>query len=193
MAVIPVYNCFHPVLKQKTEPVENIDDELVKLVDDMFDTMHKAEGIGLAANQVGVSKSLLVIDIGYYNEKYKGPPILMINPVVKSFSDEIYEYEEGCLSIPNVRDVVERPKIIQVSYYDLNQKERNIEADNLLSRVIQHEIDHLNGILFFERLTPLRKTLLKNKLRKIEKGQYEADYPMILPDGKLLNPTRKTV
>lgn len=190
MSIIPVYNCFHPVLRKKTDPIKNIDDSIVKLVDDMFATMHNAEGIGLAANQVGVSKSLLVIDIGYYNDKYKGPPILMINPEIKFFSDEIYEYEEGCLSIPSVRDVVERPKMIQVSYYDLNMKEHNIEADNLLSRVIQHEIDHLNGLLFFDRLTPLRRTLLKNKLRKIEKGQYETDYPMVLPDGKILQPQK---
>ncbi|MCX7735745.1 MAG: peptide deformylase [Candidatus Kapabacteria bacterium] len=192
MSIIPVYNCFHPVLKKKTEPVTEIDDGLVKLVDDMFDTMHKAEGIGLAANQIGVSKSLVVIDIGYYNEKYKGPPLTMINPVIEYFSDDIYEYEEGCLSIPSVRDVVERPKIVQVSFYDLNMKEHKIEADNLLSRVIQHEIDHLNGILFYERLTPLRKTLLKGKLKKIEKGQYQADYPMILPDGTFLPANKKS-
>ncbi len=190
MSVIPVYNCFHPVLKKKTEPVTEIDDSLVKLVNDMFETMHKAEGIGLAANQVGVSKSLLVVDIGFFNEKYTGPPILMINPVITDFSDEIYEYEEGCLSIPNVRDIVERPKMIQVSYFDLDMKEKLIEADNLLSRVVQHEIDHLNGILFYERLTPLRKTLLKSKLKKIEKGQYETDYPMVLPDGTLLQPKK---
>ncbi len=188
MALLPIYNCYHPVLKKKTEPVKEIDDSIKKLVDDMFDTIHKAEGLGLAANQVGISKSLLVIDIPYFKSDSTDPVVAMINPEIITFSDESWDYEEGCLSVPSLHEVVTRPKLVQVRFYDVDMKEQTLEADNLMARVIQHEIDHLNGILFFERISPVRRTLAKSRLRKIQKGQVKADYPMILPDGRLVEP-----
>jgi peptide deformylase len=186
--VIPIYSCFHPVLKKKTLPVNEINDDIKKLVDNMFETMYKADGIGLAANQVGVARSLIIIDINASKEKLKNePPITMINPVIEQFSDVEVEYEEGCLSVPKFYEKVIRPEIIQVRYFDLDMKEHKVEASNLLARVMQHEIDHLNGIIFTERLSPINRTLAKSKLRKIQKGQTVPDYPFIDSDGKLLN------
>ena len=188
MAIIPIYNCFHPILKKKTEPVTEIDAQIKKLVDDMFESMYKADGIGLAANQVGVLKSIITIDTSAAEkeENPKHPPITLINPIIEVFSEEESEYQEGCLSVPELHEKVIRPESIQVRYFDINGKENVIERGKLLARVIQHEIDHLSGILFYERLTPIRRTLSKNKLRNIQKGKIIPAYPMILPDGTLI-------
>ncbi|MCX6153576.1 MAG: peptide deformylase [Candidatus Kapabacteria bacterium] len=183
--ILPIYNCFHPVLKKSTEPITEINDELITLIDNMFDTLQRTDsGVGLAANQVGVSKSIIVIDLKKDDDNPNFVPIALINPVIEFFSDDQNEYNEGCLSVPEIYEKVYRPKGIQLSYFDRNMKEHKIEDDDFLSRVIQHEIDHLHGILFFERVSAIRRTLLKNKLRGIKKGDYEAEYDMILPDGK---------
>jgi len=172
-------------MKKKTDDVTEIDGNIKKLVEDMFETMYKAEGIGLAANQVGISKSLLLVDTSVSSEeKYRHPPIVMINPEIEDESDDEVEMNEGCLSIPKFNDKVWRPETIKVQYYDLNGNEQSLEATDLLARVIQHEMDHLEGILFYERLSPIKKTLAKSKLRKIQKGLVIPDYPMIQPDGK---------
>jgi len=186
MAILPIYNCFHPILKKKTEIVEEVNDDFLTLIDNMFETMHIAEGIGLAANQVGVSKSMLVIDIGHFNDKYPYPPMAFINPVITAFSEEDSDYEEGCLSVPTLRENVIRPAEIEVRYFDKDLKEQTLHATNLMARVLQHEIDHLNGILFFEKLTAIRKTLSQNKLKKIKKGIIVPDYPMVMADGRLI-------
>lgn len=188
MSLLPIYNCFNPVLKKKTEKVEHIDENLKKLVENMFETMYNADGIGLAANQVGVSKSLVIIDISR-NDNFKNqPPLVLINPEIITFSEEKDEFLEGCLSIPNFYETVDRPEAIEIKFYDLNMKEHKIEANDLLARVMQHEIDHLNGILFFERLSPIKKTLAKSKLKKIKNGQVDAKYEMVNPDGRLYIP-----
>ena len=185
MAQLPIYNCFHPLMKKKTEDITEIDGHIKKLVEDMFETMYKAEGIGLAANQVGESKSMLIVDTTVSNnEKFRHPPVVMINPVIEDESEEEVEMSEGCLSIPKFNDNVWRPEKIQARYFDLNGNQQVIEAGDLLARVIQHEIDHLNGILFYERLSAIRKTLAKSKLKKIQKGLVIPDYPMIQPDGQ---------
>jgi peptide deformylase len=185
MSLLPIYNCYHPNLKKKTEPIAEINGTIKKLVDDMFDTMYKADGLGLAGNQIGENKSIFIVDASQVEEgKGKYAPMVIINPEIITFSDETIEYREGCLSIPTFYEHVVRPKHIQIRYYDLNQKEITIEADDILSRVMQHEFDHLKGVLFFERLTPVRRTLAKSKLRKIQKGQILADYDMIGADGK---------
>ncbi|TAL70889.1 MAG: peptide deformylase [Bacteroidetes bacterium] len=185
--VIPIYSCFHPILRKKTSAVIKIDDDIKKLVENMFETMYKADGIGLAANQVGQDKSLIVIDINASKDKHKSePPITLINPVIEQFSDNDVEYEEGCLSIPKFYEKVMRPEIIQIKYLDLDMKEHVVEAGNLLSRVMQHEVDHLNGIIFTERLSPINRTLAKSKLRKIQKGQVIPDYPYIDSNGNPL-------
>ncbi len=178
MAFLPIYNCFHPIMKQSTEDIQDIDSDLQKLVEDMFETMHTADGIGLAANQVGISKSLVVIDTSAATKK-NDPKYVLINPQILESSEESNEYQEGCLSVPKFFEDVIRPKKIRVRYWDLKGKEFNIEADDTLARVMQHEIDHLNGILFYERLTPIRRTLSKSKLNRIRKRQTKPDYEMV--------------
>jgi peptide deformylase len=187
MAVLPIYSCFHPLLKKPTSAIKEIDGEIKKLVDDMFESMYKADGVGLAANQVGISKSLIVIDINSSKDKkYDEPPVTMINPVIEVFSEEEIEYQEGCLSVPKFYEDILRPKLIQIKYYDLDMNEHVREADDLLSRVMQHEVDHLKGIIFTERMTPIKRSLAKSKLKKIQKGLVIPNYPMIDKNGKLL-------
>lgn len=189
MAVIPIYNCYHPVMKKATEKVENIDGEIKQLVDDMYETMYNiGNGVGLAANQVGQSKSLLIMDISVGAEAMKPQPITMINPIIEEFSEEEEEDFEGCLSIPTYYEKVKRSESVKVRFTDIDEKEHVLEADGFLARVIQHEIDHLHGKLMIERISPIRRTLTKNKLKKIERGKILLDYPMILPNGKLINP-----
>lgn len=185
MAVLPVYNCFHPVLKEETQPIDNFDDDLKKFVEDMFETMYVANGIGLAGNQVGEKKSVVTIDLGKRDGKQIYPPFHMINPEIVETSDDEIVFQEGCLSIPKFFDDVVRPEFIKVKYWDVDEKEHVIEADALLARVIQHEVDHLQGYLFTDRMSPIRRTLAKNKLKQIKRGKVQTDYPMILPDGSL--------
>ncbi|MGE5480975.1 MAG: peptide deformylase [Chloroflexota bacterium] len=182
MAILPIYNCFHPILREKAQKVEQIDDRINQLVRDMYETLYNiSNGVGLAANQVGDRASVIVIDTSIGDKNRQPRPITMINPVIAHFSEETAEEAEGCLSIPELFEQVERPISVQVEYVDVNGKEHKEEASDFLARVMQHEIDHLNGILFTDRLTALRKILAKNKLKKIKSGQVETDYPMINP------------
>jgi peptide deformylase len=186
MAKLPIYNCFHPVLRKKTEEVKEIDQEIKDLVDNMFESMYHADGIGLAANQVGVSKSIVIIDTNAHDEPIKEPPVVMINPIILAHSEDEVDYQEGCLSVPKFFEKVVRPVQIELKYYDLNMKEHHVEASELMSRVMQHEIDHLNGKLFFEKLTPIRRTLSKNKLKKIQRGHTLPEYDMVDKNGRLI-------
>ena len=174
--ILPVYTYNHAVLKQRTEPINDMSDTIRDLIRDMFETMYRANGIGLAANQIGKGLSLTVIDVADRDEGQDPGQLVMINPIIEAFSDEQDEFEEGCLSLPDFRDTVVRPSAIQVRYHDADMKQHVIEADGLLARVMQHEIDHLNGIYFFERLSPIRRTLANGKLKKIARGQYDAEY-----------------
>ncbi|MBL7997615.1 MAG: peptide deformylase [Candidatus Kapabacteria bacterium] len=178
--ILPVYLYNHPVLRQKAEPITDMDDATVAFIENMFDTMRNANGIGLAANQVGSTKAVTVIDAIETDDGESTRPMVLINPVIESMSDNEIDYEEGCLSLPDYRDSVTRPEAIQVRYLDQFMKEQTHEVDGFLARVMQHEIDHLNGIYFFERLSPLRRTLGKNKLKKIERGIIEPDYEYVL-------------
>ena len=176
--ILPVYTYNHPVLKQQTSPIEEMTDELSALIDNMFETMYNANGIGLAANQVGKGLAVTVIDIADAEEDGIPSPLTLINPVIEAFSDEEEEFEEGCLSLPDFRDRVIRPEAIQVRYLDRFMKEQVQEVGGLLARVMQHEIDHLHGIYFFERLSPIRRTLSSSKLKRIAKGQVETEYEL---------------
>lgn len=184
MPILPVYLYNHPVLKQKTLPVKEITGDIRAFIDDMFDTMHNADGIGLASNQAGRSLSVTVIDISETEERNAPPQFAMINPIITSFSEEEIDMEEGCLSLPQFREVVVRPELVQVRYYDADMKERVMEADGLLARVIQHEIDHLNGIYFFERLSSVRRALSQKKLRRIAAGEIVTNYSTVDGIGK---------
>ena len=183
MSILPIYVYDHSILKHKADQVEQVHDEIRVIIEDMKQTMVQAEGIGLAANQVGSPLSITVIDIspveGYEHIK----PLVMINPKITHYSDEESDYEEGCLSLPNVRELVIRPESIQVTFMDEQETMHTMEADGLLARVMQHEIDHLNGIYFTDRLSQLKRTLLQSKLRRISKGESTAQYDIVLPDG----------
>ncbi|MCK5741022.1 MAG: peptide deformylase [Chlorobi bacterium] len=184
MAILPIYNSFHPIMQKKAEDVTEFDADLMKTIDDMFETMYNADGIGLAGNQIGLAKKIVVIDPASGNEGKTPQPFVMINPEIISSSEEEVDYQEGCLSVPQFYEKVVRPVSIEVKYFDKNMVEHKEEVDGILARVMQHEIDHLNGKVFYERLSSLRRTLAKNKLKRINRGNFEVDYPMIHSDGK---------
>lgn len=186
MAVIPIYNAYHPVLREKTEEITDFNENTDKLIKSMWETLYNiSNGVGLAGNQVGEKKSIVVIDVSIGDDTTKIKPVTMVNPEIIDFSDDEVDMQEGCLSIPDFYDKVVRPSEIQVKYYDENMKEHIREVGGFLARVMQHEIDHLNGVLFFDRLTPLRRTLSKSKLRKIEFGKIIPNYPMVQANGEL--------
>jgi peptide deformylase len=174
---LPITTYGMRILREKTTPVKNVDDNLIELISNMFYTMKNARGIGLAAPQVNVGLSLTVVDISDVEnfESYK--PLTLINPQIIDTHGNI-EIEEGCLSIPEVRGIVSRPEQIYLKYYDLDMNEKNLEASSLLARVIQHEIDHLNGILFIDYLDEESLKKHKSLLRKIQKRKIEVDYPL---------------
>lgn len=186
MSILPIYVYDHAILKNKAIAVDQMNDEIRTFIEDMKQTMNKAEGIGLAANQVGSPLSITVIDISPVEGYESIKPMILINPTITYYSDEETDYEEGCLSLPNLRELVIRPEAIQVSFMDEEEKMHTMQADGLLARVMQHEIDHLNGIYFTDRLSQLKRTLIQSKLRRISKGESKADYDIVLPDGSII-------
>jgi peptide deformylase len=178
MNILPIYTFDHPILRKKLKPVEEITDEIVRLALDMFTTLHNADGIGLAANQVGRDHSMAVVDVSGVDGYESSGRITMINPSIVSFSDEEEPYEEGCLSLPDLRGEVIRPAAVQVRFFDLEMHEQTLELDKLPARVVQHEIDHLNGIYFIDHLKPMRRALLKRRLMEIRRGEVETEYPL---------------
>ncbi|HVK39621.1 MAG TPA: peptide deformylase [Candidatus Kapabacteria bacterium] len=178
MSILPIYTYDHPILRRKLRPIEQIDDEIVRLSLDMFETMRNADGIGLAANQIGRDLSIAVVDISGVDGYASVAPLTLVNPVVEATSEEEEGSEEGCLSLPELRAEVVRPRSAQVRYFDLDMGEHVIEVDALFARVLQHEIDHLNGIYFTDRVKPMRRAMLKRRLLEIKRGEVEADYPL---------------
>jgi peptide deformylase len=172
----------NPILKKKCEPVADVNNEIKKLMKDMLSTMYKAPGIGLAAPQVGVSKRIIVMDVAprpnlkrYQKEKddkktkYKPNPLLMINPEITWLSEEKETGQEGCLSIPGVMADITRPKECVVKYTDKNNKQQKLKAKGLLARCVQHEYDHIEGILFIDHLSKIKKDIILRKLQKKQK------------------------
>ena len=155
-------------LKKISEPVEKVGVNEKKLINDLFETMYHSKGIGLAAVQVGILKRVLVIDISTKDEKNK--PLSFINPKIKKISDETSIYEEGCLSIPDTFIEIERPKICEVEYIDLDGKVQNMKCDGLLSTCLQHEINHLDGKLIIDHLSKLKRDLIIKKISKTKKN-----------------------
>jgi len=178
MSVLPIYTYGAPVLRKKAQPVKQVGDDIIKLIMDMFDTMHKANGIGLAANQVGRLQRVIVLDISGTEETKDVKPLALINPEVVS-QEGAWTVEEGCLSIPDVREEVERAEVITVRYKDANFKNVELEADGLLARVILHEIDHLNGVLFTDQIVTSKRKLHAEELKLIQHGEMEVDYPVV--------------
>ena len=156
-----------PILRKKSDILEKVDDELRILLDDMLETMYAAPGIGLAAVQIGILKRLIVIDIS--KDKEKKNPIFLINPEIISKSKNTSIYEEGCLSLPGHFAEIERPEECQIKYIDYEGKKNEMKANGLLATCIQHEIDHLNGILFIDYLSKLKKDMIVKKLVKHKK------------------------
>jgi len=163
MAILHICTYPEEILRQRAEPITEIDEEIVKLVDHMAETMYSAPGIGLAATQVGVAKQLLVADIA--PRKPESELIVLINPEIVAAEGEVI-IEEGCLSVPEYQAEVKRHEKITVRGLNLKGEEVEIEAEGLLAVVLQHEIDHLNGMLFIDRLSKLKRDLYKRRVRK---------------------------
>ncbi len=156
------------ILRQISKPVENVGKEEQTLMNDMLDTMYNAKGIGLAAIQVGVPKRIIVLDIS--KEENKKTPMFFVNPIIKNKNLELSTYEEGCLSVPDQFAEIDRPSTCEIEYLDYYGKKKILKAEGLLATCIQHEMDHLEGILFIDYLSKLKKTMIIKKLSK-QKGK----------------------
>ncbi|MCK2168653.1 peptide deformylase [Thalassospira xiamenensis] len=161
-----------PRLKQECEEVAEVNDEIRELLDDMLETMYAAPGIGLAAPQIGVMKRVVVMDVS--DDKEKPQPLKLVNPKIIWESEDMSVYQEGCLSIPEQYADVERPAEVGLRYLDENGKEHEIEADGLLATCIQHELDHLDGILFTDYLSALKRNMILKKVQKLQKTKKSA-------------------
>ena len=168
MSIKPIITVPDEVLKKISDPLEMVGESEKKLAKDLFETMYNSKGIGLAAVQVGVLKRILVIDVSSKDEKKN--PLCFINPIIKKISDETSIYEEGCLSIPDTFIEIERPKICEVEYVDLDGKLKNIKCDGLLSTCLQHEINHLDGKLIIDHLSKLKRDIIIKKISKDKKN-----------------------
>ena len=168
MSVKDIITIPDETLKKISEPVEKIGINEKKLINDLFETMYNSKGIGLAAVQVGILKRILVIDVSSRDEKKE--PLSFINPTIKKISDATSIYEEGCLSIPDTFIEIERPKICEIDYIDINGKKKNMKCDGLLSTCLQHEINHLDGKLIIDHLSKLKRDLIIKKISKSKKN-----------------------
>ncbi len=168
MALLPIIVAPDPRLKVKAKPVEKVDAEIVRLMDDMLETMYAAPGVGLAAPQVGVAKRVIVVDAA--DDDAAPAPLRMANPEIIWASDQMKVYEEGCLSLPEHFDDVERPAEVKVRYLDHQNEIRELHAEGLLAVVIQHEMDHLGGTLFVDHLSALKRNMILRKLTKAKKS-----------------------
>jgi peptide deformylase len=185
MTLRPILIAPDPRLKQVSQPVTQVTDELRALMDDMLETMYEAPGIGLAAIQIGVPKRIIVIDVGRpvdeQGEDVEEPtkeqilaarnPMYFVNPEITWSSDEMVECQEGCLSVPDLYEEVERPARVRVKFIDYHGKQQEIDCEGLLAVCIQHEMDHLEGILFIDHLSSLKRNMMLKKLSKSRRGQ----------------------
>jgi peptide deformylase len=178
MAIIPIKLYGEKILRQKAQRVNAVTDDLIEKIRNMFDTMRNANGVGLAANQVGFRESLFVIDLKGSDGFDKFKPVVMINPEIIKKSDELVVIEEGCLSLPTLRAEVERPEKIIVRYLDTDENEVEVEADDFFARVILHEYDHLIGKMIPDRVVDKVKKELQKDLDNIVNREIEIDYPI---------------
>lgn len=195
--VLPIHTYGDPVLRQPGEEITGDSDELQELIDSMIETMQGASGIGLAAPQVGRSLRLFVINLNALRREASEeelddlglPPdderevLVVVNPEIEWESEESCDYEEGCLSIPGLTETVTRAERVELSYLDRNFDEQTVEAGALFARVLLHEYDHLEGVLFVDRLSTIRRRFMKRQLREMKKGKVEAEYPVAEPVG----------
>lgn len=176
MAKLPIITLPDPLLRERSLPVERIDDDLRRLADDMLETMYAAPGVGLAAVQVGVPRRLLVLDVtdepeGEEQCREPANPLVMINPLITDLGDERRMHEEGCLSIPDVRIDIERPSTLKVRFLDRDGRERVLEAGGLLATAIQHEMDHLDGRLIIDFLSKLKRDIIVRRFKKLARQE----------------------
>ena len=169
MSIRPLVILPDPVLRQVSKPVERVDDQLGKLADDMLETMYDAPGIGLAAIQIGEPLRMLVIDLSKDDEPNE--PHVFINPEIVARMDDINVHEEGCLSIPDYYAEVERPAGVTVTYLDRDGTPRTVEADGLMATCLQHEIDHLNGVLFIDHISRLKREMVVRRFKKLARDR----------------------
>ncbi|MBT4934282.1 MAG: peptide deformylase [Rhodospirillaceae bacterium] len=169
MTVYPIIVAPDPRLKLKSKPVEHVDDEIRTLMDDMLESMHVAHGIGLAAPQIGVQKRVIVVDAA--KEEEESSPLRLANPEIIEVSDDDLAHEEGCLSLPEQYSEVIRPDRVRVRYLDHENEIREMDAEGILAVCIQHEIDHLDGILFVDHISALKRNMILRKLMKIKKQE----------------------
>jgi peptide deformylase len=167
MAILPILEFPDPRLRTIAKPVLKVDDTIRQLIDDMFETMYEAPGVGLAASQVNVHLRLVVIDVS----EDKSQPLVFINPEITQLSDELSEYDEGCLSIPGFYEAVVRPVLISVTALDRQGKSFTLQPSGLLAVCIQHELDHLNGKLFVDHISTLKRNRIRKKLEKKHKEE----------------------
>jgi peptide deformylase len=185
MAIREILTVPNPVLKQRSLPVERVDDELRRLMDDMLETMYDAPGIGLAAVQIGVPKRVIVMDIA---QREAGPdgeatraPRFFVNPEILEASEELKPWEEGCLSVPDIYDEVDRPARVKLRYLDYDGKEVVEWAEGIYAVCIQHEMDHLNGVLFIDHLSRLKRSRAIEKVKKAAKERAAEAIPVPAP------------
>lgn len=180
--ILPIVAYGDPILKKKAQEVPAEYKGLRELIDNMYETMYKASGVGLAAPQVGFSLRLFITDgASFQEEEVKDFKKVFINPVILGEKEDKWGFEEGCLSIPGIRENINRHRTIRMRYLDENFNEYEEEFTGLAARIIQHEYDHIEGILFTDRITPLKKRILKKRLMDISKGKVDVDYRMKFP------------
>ncbi|MFO1036457.1 MAG: peptide deformylase [Geminicoccaceae bacterium] len=171
MALLPILEVPHPMLRQKTTPVGEFDDRLRRLVQDMLDTMYKAPGIGLAGPQVGVLQRIFVMDVANKEKGEEPAPRALINPEIVWASPDMVTMEEGCLSLPQQYADVTRPSAVKVTFHDEHGAAQELEGDGLFARCVQHELDHLDGVLFVDHISALRRSMILKKLAKSRKAK----------------------
>lgn len=186
--ILPIVAFGHPVLKKICKNITSDYENLDSLIDNMWETMYAASGVGLAAPQIGLSIRLFIVDASPFSEdknlsleereKLSKFKMVFINPELKATSDDLNTFNEGCLSIPEIREDVVRENEIIVDYYDQDFNKKSLKLDGLRARVVQHEYDHIQGILFTDKLSAFKKRLIKGKLNNISKGIIKADYLM---------------
>jgi peptide deformylase len=184
----PIVVYGHPILRKVADDIDVDYPRQKEIIDDLFETMYHSEGLGLAAPQIGKSIRIFVIDgkpVSEDEPELADFKKVFINAHLSEKSGDLQPMTEGCLSIPNLREEVNRESHIRIKYYDENWDFHNEVYDGYKARIIQHEYDHLDGILFTDRVSPLRKRLIKSKLTSISKGRFEADYKTILPGQKI--------
>ncbi len=191
--ILPILAYGDPILKKESEEIDETYTDLETLIEDMFETMYRAKGVGLAAPQIGKNIRLFIVDGSPFAEKEEGedddPRALgienfkkvFINPIIEEEQGEEWSFQEGCLSIPKIRENVSRKSDIVISYYDENWELKEERYSGYAARIIQHEYDHIEGILFTDYLSPLKRKLLKKKLNNITNGLIEIDYKMSFP------------